>query len=174
MNRHLISCLLTPAAAFFAVLSLNATAQVSPGPNVGTREQYRACLDEEEALRAQRAALLKNSTAHNAELKRLQSEIDALVATQDQVMAEGGEAIKAFNTKLEALNARAQVINRRGDDYDREQADHNARAKELNARCAGLPTSFKDRDAVFTERAAARAKAKQAPRAIDLNQTKPD
>jgi len=155
-------------------VSLNATAQVSPGSNVGTREQYRACLDEEAALRAQRAALLKNTTTHNAELKRLQSEIDALVATQDQVMIEGGDAIKAFNTKLEALNTRAQAINRRGDDYDREQAEHNARAKELNARCAGLPISFKDRDAVFTERAAARAKARQAPRTIDLNQSKPD
>ena len=157
-----------------AVCCGSAFAQVSPGSNVGTREQYRACLDEEEALRAQRATLLKNTTTHNAELKRLQSEIDALVATQDQVMAEGGEAIKAFNTKLEALNARAQAINRRGDEYDREQVDHNARAKELNARCAGLSLNFKDRDAVFTERAAARAKAKQVPRAIDLNPSKPD
>jgi chromosome segregation ATPase len=166
---------LTVLAAFLlTAMSLNATAQVSPGANVGTREQYRACLDDEEALRAQRTALLKNSTAHNAELKRLQSEIDALVATQDQVMTEGGDAIKAFNSKLEALNARAQVINRRGDDFDREQAEHNTRAKELNARCAGLPISFKDRDAVFAERAAARAKAKQAPRAIDLNPSKPD
>ncbi|WP_329716979.1 hypothetical protein [Ideonella sp.] len=168
------AALILLAAVVLTGVSLNATAQVSPGPNVGTREQYRACLDDEEALRAQRAALLKNTTAHNAELKRLQSEIDALVATQDQVMAEGGDAIKAFNTKLEALNARAQVINRRSDEYDREQAEHNARAKELNARCANLPISFKDRDAVFTERAAARAKSKQAPRAIELNQSKPD
>jgi len=164
----------TVAIACLCVFASGVFAQVTPGSNVGTREQYRACLDEEEALRAQRATLLKNTTTHNVELKRLQSEIDALVATQDQVMAEGGEAIKAFNAKLEALNARAQAINRRGDEYDREQADHNARAKELNARCAGLPISFKDRDAVFAERAAARAKAKQAPRAIDLKQSKPD
>jgi peptidoglycan hydrolase CwlO-like protein len=173
MSRAAAS-LTTLTAVLLTAVGPNATAQVSPGPNVGTREQYRACLDDEEALRAQRAALLKNTTTHNTELKRLQSEIDALVATQDQVMAEGGESIKVFNTKLEALNARAQAINRLGDEYDREQADHNARAKELNARCAGLPISFKDRDAVFTERAAARAKAKQAPRAIDLNQSKPD
>jgi peptidoglycan hydrolase CwlO-like protein len=120
-------------------------------------------------LRARRAALLKNTTAHNTELKRLQGEIDALVATQDRALAEGGEAVKAFNTKLEALNARALAINRRGDDYDREQADHNARAKELNARCANLTISLKDRQSVFTERAAERGKSQQAPRAIDLN-----
>ncbi|WP_374569049.1 hypothetical protein [Ideonella sp.] len=165
----------TLAAAFLAVLHLAAAAQqVSPGPTVSTREAYRACLDDEEALRAQRAALLKATTTHNAELKRLQGEIDALVATQDQVLAEGGEAIQAFNTKLATLNARAEAINRRGDDYDREQADHNARAKALNARCAGLSISFTDRQAVFAERAATRAKARQAPRAIDLNQAKPD
>lgn len=173
MSRH-PTPLTGLAAVLLTAMSLNVAAQVSPGANVGTREQYRACLDDEEALRAQRAALLKNTTAHNAELKRLQSEIDALVATQDQALTEGGEAIRAFNTKLEALNARAQVINRRGDDYDREQAEHNARAKELNARCSGLSISFKDRDAVFAERAAARAKARQAPRTIDLNQSKPD
>ncbi len=162
------------AAAGLALLAINATAQVSPGPNVGTREQYRACLDDEAALRAQRSALHKNTVAHNAELKRLQGEIDALVATQDQSMVEGGEAIRAFNTQLEALNARAQAVNRRGDDYDRQQADLNARAKDLHARCSGLSVSFKDRDAVFSERAAAKAGAASSPRRIELNQTKPD
>jgi chromosome segregation ATPase len=175
MNQPLFRRAPLLAAAGLALLALpplQARAQVSPG--TGTREQYRACVDDEAALRSQRSTLHKNTVAHNAELKRLQGEIDALVAKQDQVLAEGGDAIQAFNTKLEALNARAVAINRRGDDYDREQADLNARAKELHARCSGLSVSFKDRDAVFSERAAARAGAASSPRRIELNQTKPD
>ena len=161
MNRFRCLCL--------AASTLPAAAQVSPGPSVGTREQYRACLDDEATLRAQRAALHRNTLAHNAELKRLQAEMDALVATQDQAQAEGGEAIRAYNAQLEALNARALAVNRRGDDFDREQAEHNARAKALHARCAGLPVDFKDREAVFNERAAARSAAASGPRRIELN-----
>jgi hypothetical protein len=160
--------------ACFALPSFSTAAEVSPGPNADTRAQYRACVDDEADLRARRSALYKNTVAHNAELKRLQAEIDALVATQDQVLADGGGAVQAFNTKLEALNTRARSINQRGEDYDRQQAEHNLRAKEINARCSGLSISFKDRDAVFTERAADKAAAQGTRKKIELNPTSKD
>lgn len=174
MNARLLPELVAAwAAACLSMAALAATAaEVSPGADADIRAKYRACVDDEAALRTQRSALYKNTMAHNAELKRLQAEIDALVTTQDQVLAEGGGAVQAFNTKLEALNARARTINQRGEDYDRQQAEHNARAKALNARCSGLSISFKDRDAVFTERAADKA---QGPRKkIELNPSNAD
>lgn len=148
-------------------------ADVSPGPDPAAQAQYRACLDDEAALRAQRSTLFKNSTAHNTELKKLQAEMDAHLATQDKAMGEGGEAIRAFNTKLEALNTRAEAINRRGEDYDRQQAEINERAKALNARCANLSVRLKDRGAVYSERATAKDQAASAPRRIELNPAGP-
>ena len=68
MNHHPFARLPLLAAASLALLAFNTLAQVSPGAGTGTREQYRACLDDEAALRTRRSALHKNTVAHNAEL----------------------------------------------------------------------------------------------------------
>lgn len=150
VGQQLISLM----AAAIVALPSPAAAQSAARPKLATREEIRACLDEEDSLKPQRAALDRQLKEHDAELKQHQDEMNALVAQQPEVDTRDRAAVDAFNARMDAMNARVQGINERGEEFNRDQARFNARVAAMNKRCAALVYSLRDRDAVLKERAA--------------------
>ncbi len=131
-----------------------AQAQSPAGPKLSSRDEYRACLNEQDALKRQLPALQARLDEHNQDLKRFQDEMNAHVATQAGIDANDEAAVKAFNTRLDELNQRVDMINARGDAFGRDQKAYNAQVAAANKRCAGTVVNLRDRDAVDKERAA--------------------
>ena len=143
-------------ASTFLFAALPAFAE--PVPKVSTREEYRACLEEQEKM-APRLSLLKaRHVEHNADLKKLQDASKAHAETQATLDAYDNEAVDAFNARSEALNLRAEELNKHAESYDKQMADYNAGVSAMNKRCAGMVFLLRDRDAVARERAAAKAR----------------
>ena len=142
----------------FAILATGAApavhAQSGAGPKLSSRDEYRSCLNEQDALKRQLPALQARLDEHNQDLKRLQDEMNAHVATQSGIDATDQAAVQAFNAKLEELNQRGEAINARGDAFGRDQKAYNAQVAAANKRCAGIVVSGRDRDAVDKERTA--------------------
>jgi uncharacterized protein YPO0396 len=140
--------------ALAAAAAPAAQAQSGAGPKLSSRDEYRSCLNEQDALKRQLPALQARLDEHNQDLKRFQDEMTAHVATQAGVDATDQAAVKEFNAKLDELNQRVEMINARGDAFGRDQKAFNAQVAAANKRCAGLVVSVRDRDAVEKERAA--------------------
>jgi hypothetical protein len=113
-------------AVALLVIAAQAHGQSAPLAKYSSREEYRACFKEEDAFKAQRAAFSEQTKAHGANLKRVQEELQAHVATQPQPGQAEDAAVDAFNAKVAALNQR----------------------------CAGMVVSHVDHVAVLKERAA--------------------
>ncbi|NRF68366.1 hypothetical protein HLB44_15335 [Aquincola sp. S2] len=145
--RTTCACLLLSSAA-------TALAQPAPKPRVSTRDELRACLQEEDKIKPQQASLNQRMRDHNIEMKRFQDNMQALVAEQPKVDTSDQAAVDAFNARMDALNNRVAELNLLGRQLNEEQAELNGRINTMNKRCAGMVVSFADRDAVLKERAA--------------------
>ena len=128
--------------------------QPSQGPKMSSRDEYRACLDESDQFAPRLPILQARLKEHNQDLKRLQEESEAHVATQPSVDTSDQAAIDAFNAKVESLNQRVKALNDQAEEFRKEQIAYNTQVAAMNKRCAGLVVSFKDRDAVRRERLA--------------------
>jgi len=145
----------TVAMLALALCTWSAAAQTPLKPQVSTREEYRACLQESDELKKKQDQLKEETTAHDAKLKRLQDEMRAHVATQPKVGQSDDAAVSAFNEKLDRLNARVDTLNEEAERHNLESFKHNTRVAQTNQRCAGMVVSAADHDAVHKERAAA-------------------
>lgn len=150
--------LLQMLAALATAAAPAVQAQSGAGPKVSSRDEYRSCLNEQDALKRQLPVLQARADEHTQDLKRFQDEMNAHVATQAGVDAADQAAVQAFNAKLDELNQRAEMINARGDAFGRDQKAYNAQVAAANRRCAGIVVSGRDRDAVEKERAAAQGR----------------
>jgi hypothetical protein len=145
-------------AALAAGTSPAVQAQPGAGPKLSSRDEYRACANEQDALRRQLPVLQARLDEHNQDLKRFQDEMNAHVATQSGVDTTDQAAVQAFNAKLDEMNQRGEAINARGDAFGRDQKAYNAQVAAANKRCAGIVVTGRDRDAVEKERAAAQGR----------------
>ena len=146
--------LLPIVAALAACASPAVQAQSGAGPKVSSRDEYRACLNEQDEFKRRIPVLQARLAEHNQDLKRFQDEMNAHVATQAAVDATDQAAVNAFNAKLDELNQRVELINARGEEFSRDQKAYNAQLAAANKRCAGMVFTLRDRDAVEKERAA--------------------
>lgn len=143
-------------ASTILLATLPAAAQ--PVPKVSTREEYRACVEEQEKMAPKLSVLKVRHVEHNADLKSLQDESKAHAETQLTLDSYNQEAVEAFNAKSDTLNLRAEELNKRAEKYDKEMAEYNASVSAMNKRCAGMVFLLRDRDAVARERAAVKAR----------------
>jgi predicted nucleic acid-binding Zn-ribbon protein len=143
------------AIVLLAVL-FEARSQVALRPKQSTKEEYRACLKEEDTLKAKREALNDESKTHSASLKRIQDEMRAHVATQPLPGRADDAAVDAFNEKIGLLNVRVEASNREAERLNLEQYKLNTQIAAANQRCAGMVVSYPDHEAVLKERAEAR------------------
>ena len=143
------------AVLLLAVLS-EANSQVALRPKQSTKEEYRACLKEEDALKAKRDALNDESKTHSASLKRIQDEMRAHVATQPLPGRADDAAVDTFNEKIGLLNARVEASNKEAERLNLEQYKLNTQIAAANQRCAGMVVPYADHEAVLKERSEAR------------------
>jgi flagellar motility protein MotE (MotC chaperone) len=145
-----------PHALLLATLLLafmaDAHSQVALRPKHSTKEEYRACLKEEDALKAQREALQAQSKTHSANLKRIQDEMRAHVATQPLPGQADDVAVDAFNEKIATLNARIDASNQEAERLNHETHRLNTQVAAANQRCAGMVVAYADHQAVMKER----------------------
>ncbi len=130
--------------------------QVALRPKLSTKDEYRTCLKEEDALKAKREALGDEARTYDASLKHIQDEMQAHVATQPLPDRANDAAVEAFNEKIGALNARVNASNKEAERLNLEQYKLNTQIAAANQRCAGMVVSYPDHEAVRKERAEAR------------------
>ncbi|WP_457332323.1 hypothetical protein [Rhizobacter sp. P5_C2] len=141
-------------AVALLVIAAQAHGQTAPLAKYSSREEYRACFKEEDALKAQKAVFSEQTKAHGANLKRVQDELQAHVATQPKPGQADDAAVDAFNDKIDALNARVDASNQEAERLNQETRSLNAKVAALNRRCAGMVVSHADHVTVLKERAA--------------------
>jgi len=142
------------AVALLGIL-FEAHSQVALRPKQSTKEEYRACLKEEDALKAKREALNDEAKTHSANLKRVQDEMRAHVATQPLPGRADDAAVDAFNEKIGTLNARVDASNKEAERLNLEQYKLNTQIAAANQKCAGMVVPYADHEAVLKERAEA-------------------
>lgn len=152
--------------ALFTVLAALATsshAQATSGPRYGSKEDLRQCMDGEDKLKLEQAALQKKGDKRKAALKQWQDEMRAHVALQKTLDTSDEDAVNAYNEKMDALNTRVEPLNREGVEFQAVIDAHEARTQEFNKRCAGMVYRINDMRAIEKERLyAAKAKAAAA------------
>jgi uncharacterized protein YhaN len=153
-------CFSSICLALWLGAGADASAQSTAKPKLATRDDYRACVAEDDRLLPIRQSLQARKVQHDAELKRFQDDSQAHVAGQPKIDTGDQAAVDAFNARLDALNARVAELNAHSARMNDEQAAFNAQVAAHNKRCAGMVVSFADRDAVMKERAAAQRGAK--------------
>lgn len=95
-----------------------------------SRDELRACLDEQEALRKQAAEALEEQRGldeEKAHIGQRKSELNEALATLD----------RTSQAAVDAHNVRAQELDARITDYNTKSAPFNARAGALNAQRQG-------------------------------------
>jgi uncharacterized protein YhaN len=122
-------------------------------PTALSRQQYQACVAEEDDLQAQRQSLLQRHREHAVAAKRVDSDMAAHIASQGKVDSHDLPAVDAFNKRQDELNARSAQLNGESEKLNREQASFKARIAAANQRCAGMIFSFRERDVVQRENA---------------------
>lgn len=135
---------------------VDASAQVALRPHLSTKEEYRACFQEEDALKAKREALDDESKTHSADMKRVQDEMRAHVATQPLPGRADEAAVDAFNAKVDTLNERIDASNKEAERLNLEVFNLNTKVAAVNKRCAGMVVPYPVHQAVMKERAEAR------------------
>jgi hypothetical protein len=100
----------------------------------------------------QRNALKEKSKTHSANLKRIQDEMRAHVATQPPPGRADDVEVNAFNGKLDILNARVDTSNEDAERINLELYGFNTKIAAVNQRCAGMVVTSADHLAVMEER----------------------
>jgi len=128
LRLPLVAALLATAWAGSALAADAAKATVTPGAETGTvlsfgkgkptgalltRDQLRACLKSQTAIKTDSEALVKEKnelTVQKAEMDRIEAELAAERATVD---ATKEETVSAYNDKLNAAKARSAALRER-------------------------------------------------------------
>lgn len=120
-----------------------------------SREQLRACLDEEDAARARLNEFEGLLAENNASMLLIQTEAMALIDEQKRLDTTSEEQVNAFNKKSEDHNKYVKEANKRAEKLKADQDSFNAAMIEHNKKCATLVFKIADREAVLKERKAA-------------------
>ena len=158
-------------AGFLVTLFLAGPA-LAAGPEVNelqffTREQYRACLDSQEKLTAQRQTLDNAFADNNAMMLRIQADAKSLVDLQKSVSPYDESQIKNFNKRIEEHNSVIALANEQVVKLKADQEAYHAASLEHNKSCVGLMVKTADRDAVLQERQLAEKPQAGPARGVD-------
>lgn len=149
--------LLTPiaCAAMLAALAFSAAAQ-NAGTKTITRDEYRACLNDQDALKVRGASIKERSGKLQEEGDAIKAEDDALKAEQARVEDSSfSGARERFERKVKAHTNRAKKAEEEGKALRAEAESFTKDLDALNARCSGVSINREDREAVMKEREAA-------------------
>lgn len=151
---RLTHCLAPALLLCATVASAGIVTPEGPTPNTSSREEYRACLDDADRLKAEQAQRQQQLDEHNQKLAQVQAEMRELTHSQASLDAGDPAAVDAFNAKVATANQRMAAVNEAGQAFNKQQDAYNSRSLAYNKRCAGMVVSRSDRLAVDQERAA--------------------
>lgn len=149
--------LLAIACGALVALALPAVAQDGPAKKTLTRDQYRACLDSADKLKARGEDI-------KARTDKLKSEIDAISAENDEiqkleqkqkdmVMSAGDQ--RRFERRKAANTARGKASDEAKKTLTDDMASYTKEVEAYNGGCTGVSVYPQDREAVEKEREAA-------------------
>jgi hypothetical protein len=147
-TRHYVT------VAYLAVLAMTTGQALAQRPQYSSKEEFKACLDQEDKIAEAKSNLFRRVREHEADLKAKQDESRAHADSQANLNTSDEQAVDRFNLKVKELNDRADAINQRGESLMKEQQSHNALVASHNKRCAGMVVRMTDREAVLKERQA--------------------
>ena len=125
----------------------------------GTREQFRACLDSEDRIKAHSKMIAEYIAANNALMLRIQTEAAAIVEEQKTIDTTNRMQVEAFNKRTAEHNKLVISANESAEKTKAEQDAYNQELVKHNKGCAALVFKLSDREAVLKERRAAETKA---------------
>jgi hypothetical protein len=157
-------------AATLAVASAHATtvrtgkpaANQASAPAWATRDQLRACLEREAALKERLRAIEASNAAHEKMFDQTEAENTRLEALQSRLDHDSETSVKAFNALVKEHNLHVRQVNQDAED-SRPTADaYHRDIAAFNHECSGLRYRFEDMEAVTRERSKAAAQAAAA------------
>jgi hypothetical protein len=121
-----------------------------------TRDEYRACMDNQDALKARADAIRERTGKLSQEGEAIKAEDQQLQEEQKRVEDSSLPGMRdRFERKVKAHNARVRAADDQGKAL---QADAKKFSEDLdahNAKCANVGVNREDREAVTKEREAA-------------------
>ena len=150
-TSYLASIAFGAAAAAF---SLAAIAQAQTPPlKVITKDEYRACLDDQDVLKVKADSIRERGAKLNTESDAIRAEDDELKAEQKRVEESSMPlARERFDRKVKAHTARIKAAEAEGAKL-RAEADQVQKDLEAhNAKCSNVSIKTEDREAVQKER----------------------
>jgi hypothetical protein len=141
--------------AMLAALSFAAVAQDAPKKTL-TRDELRACMNDQDALQSRGDAIKQRSAKLQEESDAIKAEDDELKAEQKRVDESSFPGVRErFDRKVRAHGNR---VKKAEDESKALRADADTFTKDLdahNAKCSGVAVNREDREAVMKEREAA-------------------
>jgi Skp family chaperone for outer membrane proteins len=148
---------LTPIAcgAILAALSFAAIAQGAARKTI-TRDEYRACMNSQDALQARGDAIKQRTASIQRESEALKAEEDQLTREQKRVEESSfSGARERFERKVKAHSARVKAAEEEGRSLKAEADGFTKDLDAHNASCSDVAINKEDREAVMKEREAA-------------------
>lgn len=150
MNR-----VLTTIAFMFTFAMGGAAFAAEPAVKVpvpSTRQEYRACLNLQEKLKAQLKILDDHVGENNNTIALLQVEAKALAEVHKNMSTSDQSQVDAFNRQREEHNKKVAAATEQAERVKSEHEAYHAQTVEYNRTCATLVVRLDDRDAVLNER----------------------
>jgi uncharacterized coiled-coil DUF342 family protein len=142
--------------ALLAAFSLAAVAQQKPEARTLTRDEFRACLDSQDQLKARADTIKPKIAKLKEEQAAIKTEDDELVAEKERIADSSFPGTRdRFERKVRAHEMRAKSSEDQGKALNAEVAQINKEQDDYNARCGIVTVRPADRDAVMKEREAA-------------------
>jgi len=118
----------------------------------GTRDQLRACLDQDDAMKARRRDLEAASAEHNRKFDANDAEDARLVEMKAKLDRSDKDAIAAFNKAVAEHAQHTRDLNQEADAQEASMKSLEADKAALDERCGSLSYRPADVDAVNKER----------------------
>uniref|UniRef100_C6E5R9 Uncharacterized protein n=1 Tax=Geobacter sp. (strain M21) TaxID=443144 RepID=C6E5R9_GEOSM len=160
--------------AVLSVLAIGGSALAdepeTKNPPLGTPQEYKACLDLQDALKVRRLALDQRISENNNTVVLLQVQARELVKTQKKLVLSDEVQVHDFNDLTEEHNRRIVAAEKVTERVKREHELFSNDTLEYNRKCATLVMSVNVRDAVVNERdGAANESTTAAPSALSAS-----
>ena len=121
----------------------------------GTRDQYRACLESDDRIKAHGKQIAEFIAENNATMVQIQIEAATLVELQAAIATNNRQQVENFNRRIEEHNQLVKAANEHAERTKAELEAYNREMAEHNKRCSSLVYKMEDREAVQKERKAA-------------------
>lgn len=121
-------------------------------PVPSSRQEYRACLNLQEKLKAQMKILDDHVGDNNNTIALLQVEAQVLAEAHKNMSPSDQTQVDAFNRQREEHNKKVVAATEQAERVKSEHDAYHAQTVEYNRTCATLVVRLDDRDAVLNER----------------------